>query len=269
MASLHEYKRRSLVPLVVLALAAYYLLVFLPLSRRAAKLDEPLQQGWTQLSAAMGKTNAARLNFNYITNQLAETRQTLARLSEASQQASARVELPAVLQERMSSRFQLVDYQNELSKQMDELDRRAKEQKIAVDPVVFAGFPEHNAAVDERKVALLWAALFFTDGLLETTLKCRVEAIHSLKVQLASNDGPGQWAEVPLEIEFSASAASANLLIRSLPLRADEIKAAKLPDSGPSKVPLLLDRLIIRKEKPEKLDEVRVWLQVVGFVRRG
>jgi hypothetical protein len=71
-----------------------------------------------------------------------------------------------------------------------------------------------------------------------------------------------------VQLEFTASADNASRLIESLPLRAAEIRAVGLPESPPEKEPLLLDRLIIRKQSPEKLDEVRVWLRAVGFVLR-
>jgi hypothetical protein len=53
-----------------------------------------------------------------------------------------------------------------------------------------------------------------------------------------------------------------------LPLRADELRAAGLPEAPVDKPPLFVDRLIIRKQSPDKPDEVRVWLRVVGFVLR-
>lgn len=271
MASFNEYRRRSVVPLILAGLAAFYLLVFLPLDHKAKNLDEPLQKAWNRLATSLDKSNSPALDFSFVTNQFFETRQSLAKLSEATQEASARLELPGALQSRLTSPFQLVEYQNELSKEMDELDRRAKQQKVAVDPMVFAGFPEYTAAVEDP--ALLWAALFFTESVLDTAVRCQVESIHSLDVGLSLTNAPlsspaSRWAELPIRVEFSASAASAAAVIKSLPLRPNEIKAATLPECATNKVPLLVDRLIIRKEKPEKLDDVRVWIQVVGFVKR-
>src|SRR5512133_1644599 len=137
MPSLHEYKRRSAVALIPAGLVAVYLLVFLPLERKASGLDGPLQQAWAKLGSSLDRTNTRTLDFAFVTNQFIETRQALEKLSEAAQQAAARMEVPAALQDRLNAQFQLVEYQNELSKEMDELDRRAKEQKIAVDPLVF------------------------------------------------------------------------------------------------------------------------------------
>jgi hypothetical protein len=154
---------------------------------------------------------------------------------------------------------------------MDRLEQAARQKKLALDPAVFAGFPEHTADIEEP--ALLWAALAFTDNLVDTAMDCNVSSIHSLEVPLTltnapGTEPPGRWAELPLQIELTASAENVARLLQSLPLRTDELSPAGLPDGPPGKLPLFIERLILRKESPEKLDEVRVWLRVVGFVSR-
>jgi hypothetical protein len=271
MASFNELKRRSVLPLAGAAVAAYYLLVFVPLANRARSVDAPLQKAWQKLATSLDQTNATTLDFGQITNQLNETRQELALVEDARKKAAAHLESAAELRAKLSAPFQLVDYQNERSRQIDGLDRQAKKEKISVDPVVFAGFPEHTA--DMMDPSLLWAALALTDELLETAVKCKVAAIHSLEVAInTTNPAPsevtGRWAEIPLQLEFTASADNAIKVIQSLPLRAEEIKAAGLPATSPQKTPLFIDRLIIRKESPDKVDEARVYIRAIGFVLR-
>jgi hypothetical protein len=171
----------------------------------------------------------------------------------------------------MQADFQLVDYENERSRQLDELSTLAKQQQAAVAPAVFAGFPEHTAEV--RQPTLLWAALSLTEGLLKTALQCKVTAIHSLEVpsvltDAAPTDSTARLAEIPLQVEFTASAASAAKLIQCLPLRADEIRAAGLPEAPADKPALFVDRLVVQKQSPDKPDDVHVWLRAVGFVMR-
>jgi hypothetical protein len=271
MASLHEYKRRIFLPACAVGLALLYTLAYLPLARQARAVDEPVEKAWKKLAAALGQTNATTLDFLYITNQLNETRQAIARLAEARTAAEARFQLPAPVRERLAAPFQLVEYQNELSKYVDDLSRRTKEQKITIDPVVFAGFPEHTA--DMQDPAVLWAALAFTGDLLDTALRCKVSALHSLEARVQRADplpggSPGRWVEIPIELEFTAPAASATCFVQSLPRRAEEIHAAQLPDAPAEKSPLLIENLIIRKQTPEQPEEVRVWLRAIGFVKR-
>jgi len=270
MASFKEIRRRCLLPLAGLALAVFYLLGFLPLAHEAASLDSPLSGAWRKLAVSMGQTNSLTIDFLHITNQLNETRQALTILEDTRKKAAARLEVAPELRTRLNDPFQLVDFQNERSKRMDELDRLARERKITIEPAVYAGFPEHT--IDIRDPALLWAALAMSDELLSTAMACKVSAIHSLEVNLDLTNGipsePRRWTQIPLQMEFTATGNNAVKVIQTLPLRADEIRAAGLPEASPDKTPLLIDRLVVRKESPEKLDEVRVWLQAVGFVLR-
>ena len=268
-----EYRRRSIVPIAGLVLAAYYLMVFLPLGRRAESLDAPLQKAWQKLAVSLDpdRTNVVAIDFLRITNQLNETRQSLMTLENAKRQATARLQLDSPLRARMNGPFELVEYQNERSKEVDELGSLAKQQQVVVEPAVFAGFPEHTA--DVRQPALLWAALSAIDGLLRTAFQCKISAVHSLSAPLALTNAPPangseRLAEIPLEVEFTGSTASAIRLLQCLPLRAEEIRAAGLADAPTNKPVMFVDRLVMRKQSPDKPDEVRMSLRAVGFVLR-
>jgi hypothetical protein len=268
-----EYRRRGMIPVAGLALAAYYLFVFLPLGRRAESLDVPLQKAWEKLASSLdaGQTNATSIDFLRITNQINETRQALGVLENAKKQATARLQLDPAVRARMDGPFQLFEYQNERSKLLDELSGLAKQQQVTLEPAVLAGFPEHTA--DVRQPALLWPALAAIDGLLRTAFQCKITTIHSLEAPLAlTNAAPTnaseRLAEIPLEIEFTASATNTARFLQCLPLRAEETRAAGLPEAPADKPVMFVDRLVVRKQSPDKPDEVRVSLRAVGFVLR-
>lgn len=268
---LSDYQRRGIVPLAGVVLAAYYLFVLLPLGRRAESLNEPLQKAWQKLSISLDQSNATAVDFLQITNQLSETRQALLILENATQQATARLQLGAAVRAKMRADFALVEYENERSRQLEELGNLAKQQGVAVEPAVFASFPGHTA--DVKQPALLWAALSLTDSLLQSALRCKVTAIHSLEVPPVLTNAPptnstDRLAEIPLLLEFSGSAASAVRLLQCLPLRADEVRAANLPEAPADKPLLFVDRLVVQKQSADKPDEVHVWLRAVGFVLR-
>jgi hypothetical protein len=270
MASLQEYKRRSLVPLVGLGLAAYYLFVFLPIERNAEGLDAPLKQVRKQLAGSLHQADD-EFDFARITNQLSETRCALDQLDNARKKVVARLEPGTGVRARMSGPFQYVEYENERSKLMEGLGRLAKQLQVSLEPEVFAGFPEYTA--DMQQPAFLWAALALVDNFLTCALQAKVTAVHWLETPLVltnnpANESPARWTEIPLQVEFTASAANASKLIQSLPLRADEIRAAGLPEAPPDKLPLFIERLVLRKQSPDKPDEVRVWLRLTGFVSR-
>lgn len=270
-ASFREYQRRGIVPLVGLALAAYYLFVLLPLNRQAKSLDEPLQKAWQKLSLSLDQSNATAIDFLHITNQLSETRQDLRILENTRQQALARLDPGPTVRKRMQAGFVIMEYETERIQEKVELSNLAEQQHAAVEPAVFDGFPEYTA--DVKQPPLLWAALSLTENLIRTALQCKVTAIRSLEVppvftNALPTNATERLAEIPLLVEFTASAASAAQLVQCLPLRADEIRAAGLPEAPPDKLPLFVDRLIIQKQSPEKPDEVRVCLRAVGFVLR-
>jgi hypothetical protein len=266
-----EYQRRGFIPLIGLALAAYYLLVMLTLAHKVEGLNAPLQKAWHDLSFSLDQTNVNAIDFLSITNQLSETRQALLILENAKKQATTRLQLGPTMRARMHGDFQLVDYENERSRELDELSNLAKQRQAVVDPAVFTGFPEHTA--DVKQPALLWAALSLTESLLRTALQCKVAAIQALEVppvltNAPPTNGTERLTEIPLQVELTGSAASVAMLIQSLPLRAEEIRAAGLPEASADKPALFVDRLIIQKQSPDKTDEVHVWLRAVGFVLR-
>lgn len=266
-----EIRRRSIIPILGLAVAAGYLFVFAPLNRQAEKLDVPLEQAWRKLATSLGQTNALRLDFVAITNQLIETRHAIIALETARKHAQTRVELNEQLRARISESFQLVEYDNEVGRHIGDLARLARQQKVTIEPVVFAGFPQ--ATADMLEPELLWVELAFIEGLLTSAINSQVTAIHSLDAPLPLTNAPPAngirtLAELPLQLEFSGPAPNVARFLQSLPLRGDEMKAAGLPESSTNKPALFVDRLVLRKQAPEKRDEIRVSLRVVGFVFR-
>ena len=271
MNSLREYQRRCVVPFACVALAAYYIFGFMPLSRKAHNLDTPLEREWRTLSASLEQTNSLTIDFLHITNQLAETRQALVILENARQKAAPRLESGPVVRAKMNGPFELVDYENERSKEVDELIRLAKQKEVTVEPAVYFGFPEHTAEI--RQPRLLWPALAMADGLIRTAIQCKVAAIHSLAVPVTltnfpSANGTERLAQIYLQVELTGPVPSIGKVLQSLPLRGDELRTAGLVEAPPDKPALFIDRLIIKKQTPEKPEEVRVWMRLVGFVLR-
>src|SRR4051794_548023 len=105
---LNEYRRRSVIPLAGIALAAYYVMVFLPLKRHAQSLDAPVEKARLKLAGSLDPANAS-IDFLSISNQLAETKRARAVFEDARQKAAARIELVPALRARVNAPFQLVD----------------------------------------------------------------------------------------------------------------------------------------------------------------
>jgi hypothetical protein len=271
MASFHEYKRRTLIPIAGMGLALYYVFALLPVSHHSQELDEPLKKGWRSLAASLGQSNALAIDFTHITNQLNATKEALTALQEAKSRAFRRLELSEELRGKIAARFQLVEYQIARSQQMDALVSLAKAQQVTLEPPVLAGFPEHTFEVTQPE--LLWAALAMVKGLLTTAVQSKVSTIHTLDVPILLTNTLVTKAsclvsEIPLQVELTGSAPAVGKFLQSLPFRGDELKTGVLPDAPADKPPLFVDRLVMTKDFPEKPDEVHVTLRVLGFVLR-
>ncbi len=308
MAGFGEIQRRAIIPLVGLALAGCYLMIYRPFARRAAAMDAPVHKSWTRLATSLEQTNSASIDFVHITNQLNDTRQALATLDSARQKAAVLLALSPPVRARMNAPFQLVDYENERSKKMEAIGTLAKQRQTTLDAGVLSGFPEHTTEV--KQPALLWFALALTDSLLTTALQSGISSIHSLELPLPpTNSLPAalQQAEPKLfglqefsSVRFfdpqgSSTQNSTNSLApATVPPPSDAFRpvgprtqligiALQIEMTGPAdhmlkilqtissrddsdRLPLFIDRLVIKKQSPEKTDEVRVWMRVVGFV---
>jgi hypothetical protein len=271
MAAFQHFKRRSIIPLAGVGLVAYYFLVLAPLSRKAEGLNAPLRTSWQRLATSLDQTNFTSIDFLHITNQLVETRRSMALLENAKQKVAARLELsPAVRAKMNQPRFENFDYSSDRSKQMDETSALARQCQVTIEPAVFAGFPEYTTEM--KQPMFLWAALSLVDSLLTTALQCKVSAIHSLEVPVAlTNEPPVNTPvpviEIPLQIELTGSSSSLLKLLQNLPLRVEEMQAAGF-EGMTNKAPLFIDHLMMKKQTPDKPDEVRVSLRALGFVLR-
>jgi len=264
-----EIRKRLILPLLAVVLVLIYAFGFLPLERESARLATPLAQSWRQLANALGKTNALELDFTGLTNQLHATQDAVAALEHARDQARRRVELDATVRTQLSQPFLLVDYRFEAGRRMIALAQLAKEKNVLLEPAVLNGFPEQSA--DMKEPALLWAQLTFLDCLLTTAINAKVTGIQSIAAPMPLTNAPSanngrSLVELPLQIELTGATTNLARFLQTVPLRADEIQAAGLPAAPTNKPALFIDRFVLRKQSPDKPDEVRLSLQAVGFV---
>jgi len=264
-----ETRRRLILPLLAGALGAVYVFGYLPIDRRDRNLDVPLGQSWRQLAATLGQTNALALDFVSLTNQFIEIRSAVDVFDQARKEARGRVELDGALRDQLAQSFLLVEYQYEAGRRMDALVRLAKKENVVLEPAVLGGFPEQSAEM--KQPSLLWAELAFLDSLVTTAINAKVTTIHVISAQMPlTHDllaGSGRsLVELPLQIELTGPIDCVGRFLQTLPLRGDEIKAAGLPEAPTNKPALFIDRLVLRKQTPAKLDEARIALRAVGFV---
>ena len=255
-----------------LALALYFSFVYQPLSRRAADLDAPLTNAWQKLvSAAVDRTAVNAQDLSRIGENLRQVERSVALLESTGQRVTDRIELDAPVRAKLKESFQLIDFQNERQLRMEELVHLARQQQVTLEGAVLAGFPEHTA--DRTQPELLWVQLAIVNKLLSAAIACKVSVIKSLSVEPlephhSSGEGREFLEEIPVRIEVVGPTETVSRFLLCLPLRGEELKPLGLPESFPAKPVLFIDRLMLRKQTPEKPDDVQLELRACGFVYR-
>ena len=273
MVTLKQIARIRWVMLVVaLGLALYYFLVFRPLSRGVEALDGPLGDVRQELANVnLEGSGIHDLDLGQIKKTQETLKASLTATEKAGQMIAARVELEPEIRSKMKEPFLRFDFQDERQKRIEQLTALAKTQQVTLDAAALAGFPEPSAEMEERKT-LLWAQLSIVHHILTAAINSKVTTVKNVSVlpiqpHRAAGRAEVYWEEIPVRIELIAPQESAANFLLALPMRAEEMKTAGLPECRPGKPALFLDKLMLRKQTHEKPAEVNLDAVVCGFVR--
>lgn len=256
--------------LLGLCLALYYVLAYRPLSVRVAAIEAPLRQLSQELLAISPQTNA--FGREYL-DRVAELRRQVnssgAALTQMVSVVRARIAFDATTRDRIEQPFRLIDFENERQTRLDELRRMAREQKVSLEPGVASGFPEY--AVDRKYPTLLWPELSIAHHLVTAAIQCqlgRVVQVQVLPFQVypGSTNASRVLFELPVRLEVVGSGGAAGRFLELLPLTAPEAQARGYPEPAKDKPVLFLQRILLRKEAKERLEEVRLELTASAFV---
>jgi len=252
-----------------LALALYAVLVYRPLSQKAANLDEPLSDVWRQLRRVELTVNLPTdANLSRVDLVLRKVEETQLSIERAQSAIAERFQLTTNLQERLAEPFQLIEFQSQRQTVIEDLWSLANEKKVALDAPIIDGFPEYT--FDRRRPELLWLQLNLLDQTLTSAIRCGVGRIRSVsspqpRVYSALDEIRPGLVEVPLEIELSGPAPAIARFLQGLPLKSTELKQRSLPEAKPAKPVTDIDRIFARKDSKEKLDDVYLRVTVSTF----
>lgn len=259
------------VVLGALALAVLYLTVERRLAARLAEQDAPLADLRRRLAVAAGEAGLTNTpSPERLADRRAELRAAAAEFAAAAAGAQARLALPGTLRERLDAPFQLVEFQNELERRLEELGRFAGEAKVVLEAGVAGGFPRHSP--DLGRPELQWVQLDLVTRLVRGAVAARVAAVHGIAVPVTparSLEGSPAWDEVRASIAFTGSAEAALAVVTALTLTPQEAAAAGFPADLTGRPSLLLDHLLVRRSALDRTDEVRVELVVSQLVPTG
>ena len=267
-----SYKQRFQAGLVLggLGLGLYFLLVFRPLAERSRSLDHPLTNVWNRFVAENPSYGTIDdLSLPKIDSELRRARASKQEMEKIQATLVQRHQTEPEVRSRMEAPFQLVDFQNERQQTLEELTQRAKEHQVQLHPSIATNLPHYTA--ENRHPASLWGQLWLVQNLLDTAIRCRIPAIESLSLpamhpHVLNGQSQVYLREIPIRLEMTGPMPVISKFLLSLPMNAAELKAAGLPESAPAKPPFLISKLMLRKTSPQKLDEVKVDLEVAGFL---
>jgi hypothetical protein len=272
---LTEIKRKRVQRFLLLGglgLALYSFAVYRPLSRSTAALDEPLRQYWRELSTVTLPTKGfTGDDLPRIQEALDQVQRSRIALDQTARAAQALLQLDPAVRAKLGEPFQLIDFQNERQLQLEELNKLADRQRVRLGPGVAAGFPEYRA--DRQQPVLLWAQLTLLRHLLVAAVNARVTTITAVNVPPIQFHNLGTnrldlLTEIPLQIQLTGPAPAIIRFLESLPLRAEDLKARGLPEASTNKPALFVERIFLRKEGRDKVEDVRLELGACGFVQR-
>lgn len=255
-----------------LFLALYYFLVLVPLGDRVNTLDKPLQDAWKKmLKHRLTTATVEGVDLDALERQLSQLGRTADALKQFTETARKRAALEPTVQEKMRQPFQLVDFQNERQLRLEELERMAKEKKITVDPAVPYGYPEYSSEL--KQPSLLWGHLAAVHQSLLVAMQCQITAINGVSARsprrIPTDELQPRIAdELLFNLQLTGTMPAVNRFLTTLPMRAPEAQALGLPELPATKPALFIDRVMVRKESPEKPDVVRLELRVVALVYR-
>jgi hypothetical protein len=257
----------------LLFLALFYALVYRPLCDNVEALDRPLTEAWTKLlrtrlvEGGPAGVNTAALDFR-----LRELELAAARLDTLSNSLAMQIAFSGPVASKMKRSFQLVDFQNERQLSQEELTSLASAQSLALPPAIPAGYPEYSA--DLAHPELLWGHLAVAHETLKLALRCEVTNLVALTARPpraipAGETGIPLAYELPVSLNCAGSWPAIARFLTSLPLRSGEPRPAGLPEIPASKPAFHIERIILRKDAPERPNGARLEVRVVGVVLAG
>jgi hypothetical protein len=270
LAARKRQRTQRLLLLGTVVLALYVGLVYRPLSQRANELDGPVREMWKRLAeVSAGSASGGGRQLLRIDAAFEQVQGSLATVNAARAALAARIDPGPELAARLGAPFQLIEFQNERQLAMEELLREARQRKVKFDPALASGFPEYTAEYPQP--GLLWAQLSLLQASLSAAIQCEVTGIASVAAPPIETvrhlPGGGETpAEVTLEVELTGPAPAVARFLESLPLRQAELKARGLPAAKADKPAYFIERLFLRKESKDKLDEVRLRVTISSFV---
>jgi hypothetical protein len=253
-----------------LCFALYYAVVYRPLVRNVAELDRPLSEAWRELAVRAPDTGPLGADYyEQLHARQESTRAAVAQVEALAGEVQVRLQVDRETGNRMRQPFQLYLFQDARQTRLEALARLAAEAKVGLGPEVAAGFPEFTAG--RTRPEMLWPQLLVAHHLVAGAIQSGVSTVAVVQLLPVQWHGRGtnntdETAEIAARVELSGPAPAVGRFLEQLPLLAEELKARRLPEPAAEKPVMFIQGLVIRKERRDRLDQVRLELTASTLV---
>lgn len=163
-------------------LSLFFIFVFIPLLDRNKRLEAEVQESYRDLMELNHNSPyLVGVDASSVETNLVEIKPRINLLRQAYLRQIKLLRLPKEIQKRVHDPFQTFEFilaRNELS---SDLDAKAKEKKVSLDPSVLTGLPEYHYGMPDPQ--LLWTRLQACDRVLNSLIDAGPTLIQSFSLQ--------------------------------------------------------------------------------------
>ena len=235
-------------------LSIVFLLVFLPINRRANSLDRDLSNA----HAALRLNSMHGTDIDLIFRKHHQISESTKVFQGDLEKFSSRFLLSSNIQTRIETPFQLVDYEQQRFRFVSDYLDYAQESGVFLDESLETQLPSYSLAVETP--SLLWAQLECVRHSLFLAMASKVSVIRALKilpgrVLAEAKFSSADWKEFRIHLELNGKVGAVYRFINSLPLLYSELEAAGLPAPLTDKPAMMIDQFILNRtsDSPEDI----------------
>jgi len=261
---------RSILGLTV-GVILVYLAILIPVDRKVASLDRPLELAWEGLRMSIHTNRlGGALDLNAMNEIATDMESSFSKFTDAEAELISRILLEETDQSKLTQPFQLVEYENALVTLEEQLKKESAAKKVAMDPGIYPGLPRHVVSLSEPN--WLWADLAFARFILSLAIECqpdKITAFETLQGSTLEDEGMEEDHRLhrsKFRLRFESDMDIAQTFLRALPLRGSEAQPDGLPAPYWNKPSLFADGILLRKAAAQQGDKVDLQLVIDGFI---
>lgn len=239
-----------------------YAFLYLPLNRELRELSAALEETLAEL-----EEKGYGISQESIMENLRRVESEIGRLRDGDAPGDRTLESDPLISDRLDAPFQYFEYDRERSSIITQLRGLAAEHGVALAPEVIEELPEY---VGQERDYLLWARLALANQVLRGAVVNGVDRVETLRfprIRVVAGEERELYEEVMLAVRLTGDLEAVHPFLLYLVMDAAQSEAAGIPEAYPGKLPLYIDRFILRKKSIEEPGRVVADLVIKSFLK--